>query len=157
MNRRPVLVAALAALLVAAVGGTLTDLGPWYQHLREPAWKPPNWAFGPIWTAIFAFSALSGVAAWRGARTPGGRNWVIGLFAVNASLNLLWSLLFFRLHRPDLALVEVVFLWASILALIVTFARRAPIASLLLVPYLVWVSAAAVLNYQVVLLNGPFE
>jgi tryptophan-rich sensory protein len=153
---RAILVAALAALAVAAIGGTLTDLGPWYQSLREPAWKPPDAAFGAIWTTIFALAAMSGVLAWRGDRTAAGRQWTIGLFATNGFLNVLWSLVFFRLHRPDFALVEVGALWLSIFVLIVVLFRKSVWASVLLVPYLVWVSTAAVLNYEVVRLNGPF-
>ncbi len=159
--RRPmrwdaVIVAALAAIAVAAIGGTLTDLGPWYQSLREPAWKPPDAAFGLIWTTIFALAAAAGVLAWRNERTSAGRQWIVGLFAVNGFLNILWSLIFFDLQRPDFALVEVAALWLSILALIVVLFRRSALASLLLAPYLVWVSVAALLNFDVVALNGPF-
>jgi tryptophan-rich sensory protein len=153
---RAIIVAALAALVVAGTGMTLTDLGPWYQSLREPSWKPPDAAFGAIWTTIFALAAASGVAAWRNARTSSGRYWILALFAINGFLNLLWSLIFFKLRRPDYAMVEVVFLWASILALIVVLYRRSVLASSLLVPYLVWVTIAAALNYEVVILNGPF-
>ncbi len=81
---------------------------------------------------------------------------MLGLFAANGFLNILWSLVFFKLHRPDFALVEVAALWLSILVLGVFLYRRAPLAGLLMVPYLVWVSIAAALNYQVVVLNGPF-
>jgi len=153
---RAIAIAAGAALLVAALGSTVTELGPWYQSLREPSWKPPDAAFGIIWTTIFALAAASGLAAWRNARTIAGKQWIIGLFAINGFLNVLWSLIFFKLHRPDIAIVEVVFLWASILALIVVLARRSLLASALLVPYLIWVSIAAALNYEVVVLNGPF-
>jgi translocator protein len=81
---------------------------------------------------------------------------VVVLFVVNGVLNLLWSPLFFKLRRPDWALVEVPFLWLSILVPIVAFARFSPFASLLLVPYLLWVSFAAVLNREIVRLNRPF-
>ena len=153
---RAIIVAALSAMLVAALGSTLTELGPWYHSLREPSWKPPDVAFGVIWTTIFTLAAISGVLAWRNAHTLSGRQWIIGLFAANGFLNVLWSLLFFKLHRPDIALAEVGLLWLSIFALIVALFRRSALASLLLVPYLVWVSIAALLNYDVVKLNGPF-
>jgi tryptophan-rich sensory protein len=151
-----VIVAALAAIAVAAIGGTLTDLGPWYYALKQPAWKPPDAAFGIIWTVIFALTALAAVIAWRRDRNPARRQWMIGLFALNGFLNILWSLIFFKLQRPDIALIEVAALWLSILALIVFLYRSAPLASALLAPYLVWVSAAALLTYDVVRLNGPF-
>ena len=150
-----VVVAAVSAVAVAAIGGTLTDLGPWYFSLKQPAWKPPDAAFGLIWTTIFALAALAAVIAWRRDPHPGRRQWLIALFAINGFLNILWSLIFFRLHRPDIALVEVGALWLSILVLMIVL-RRTPLASALLFPYLAWVSAAAVLNYDVVRLNGPF-
>ena len=153
---RPVLIAAGVALFIAGLGGTLTDTGPWYQALRKPPWQPPDWLFGPAWTMIFALATVSAVYAWRSAESRVQREWVIGLFALNGFLNVLWSTLFFALRRPDWALIEVAFLWLSILLPIVAFWRFARPASLYLLPYLVWVSFAAFLNLTVVRLNGPF-
>ena len=152
----PVATAGCAAIAIAAIGGTLTELGPWYHGLREPGWKPPDAAFGIIWTVIFSLAAAAGVLAWRADHTMRGRQWILGLFAVNGFFNILWSLVFFKLHRPDLSVIEVAALWLSILALIMFLYRRSPLAGLLMVPYLVWVSIAAALNYEVVVLNGPF-
>jgi benzodiazapine receptor len=153
---RPVLVAAAAATVVAAVGGTMTDLGPWYQSLRKPDWQPPNAAFAVIWTSIFAMAAASAVIAWRATTSPAVREWMIGLFALNGFANVLWSLLFFRMKRPDWSLVEVFGLWLTIAALMVFLARISRLASLLLSPYLAWVSIAALLNYDVSRANAPF-
>ncbi len=155
-KRRPVLVAAGAALFVGVLGGTITDLGPWYQSLQKPDWQPPDAAFGAIWTAIFALTAASAVIAWRHAPKGSEREWLLGLFALNGFLNVLWSLLFFRLHRPDWSLIEVVGLWLSIVALIIFTARHSRLAGALLTPYLIWVSLASVLNFDVVRLNPPF-
>lgn len=153
----PIIAAALAATTVGIAGGLLTDLSPWYYSLRSPSWKPPDWLFGPAWTAIFACAALSGLYAWTGSRRRADHARILTLFGVNAALNILWSVLFFRLHRPDWALVEVVFPWVSILALILGLARYSRAASWLLAPYLAWVSFAAVLNLAIVQLNGPFN
>ncbi|MBN9205489.1 TspO/MBR family protein [Methylibium petroleiphilum] len=153
---KPVLIAAAAALAVAGLGGLMTDLGPWYQQLVQPPWKPPDWLFGPAWTAIFALAAMAGVIAWRRAPQRVDREWMLALFALNGFLNVLWSLLFFRLHRPDWALFEVLLLWLSILLLIGVLARYARTASLLLLPYLAWVAFAGFLNLATVRLNGPF-
>lgn len=153
---RPVLVAAFASIFVALLGGTLTDLGPWYQALEKPAWQPPGPAFGIIWTAIFAMTAVAGVITWRRAPKGAEREWLIGFLALNGFLNVLWSLLFFRLKRPDWALAEVAFLWFSIVILIIFCSRHARWAGALLAPYLIWVTLAAVLNYDVVRLNAPF-
>lgn len=140
----------------AGIGAALTELGPWYFALRQPAWKPPDAAFGVIWTTIFTLCAISGWLAWQAADTTDLRRRVAGLFAANAFLNIFWSALYFKWQRPDWALIEVVFLWLSILALIVGLWRLSRWASLLLVTYLVWVSIAAVLNLETVWLNGPF-
>lgn len=157
---RPIAVAAGAALLVAVLGGLMTDIGPWYMSLKQPAWKPPDWAFGPIWTTIFALAAAAGVIGWRRAPTHAApraaRETMLALFAANGFLNVFWSLLYFRLHRPDWSLIEVPLLWLSVLLLIVLLARFAKTAAWLLAPYLVWVSIAAALNWQTVKLNGPF-
>jgi translocator protein len=149
-------VAAVAAVITAAVGATITDIGPWYLALRQPAWAPPIWLFGPAWTAIFGLCTISGATAWLAARTRTQAENIIGLFAMNGFLNLLWSFLFFRLHRPDYAALEVGVLWSSIAALIVVLWRISRPASALLLPYLAWVSFAAMLNRAIVELNGPF-
>ena len=152
----PVLIAGSLALITAAVGGTITRLDAWYYALRQPAWAPPDYMFGIIWTAIFALIAIAGVIAWEKAQTRRDVEITIGMFALNGFLNLGWSFLFFRMERPDYALYELFALWISILALIIFCGRFAKTASLLLVPYLIWVTTAGVLNYQVVQLNGPF-
>ncbi|CAM5793715.1 TspO/MBR family protein [Rhizobacter fulvus] len=153
---RPIAIAAGAALLVAVLGALMTDLGPWYASLKQPPWKPPDWAFGPIWTTIFALAAAAGVIGWRRASSRALREGMLVLFAANGFLNVFWSLLYFRLHRPDWSLWEVPFLWLSVLALILLLARFAKLAAWLLAPYLAWVAIAAALNWQTVRLNGPF-
>lgn len=145
--------AAVAATLLAAAGGSLTDLGPWYQNLVQPAFKPPDWAFPVIWTIVFACAATSGAWAWLRLPDRGERWMLAGLFALNGLLNMGWSLLFFTLKQPVWSLVEVVALWGSILALILFLRRRAPASAWLLAPYLAWVTVAAALNLEIVRLN----
>jgi len=140
----------------AGLGGALTELGPWYFALRHPEWKPPDAAFGAIWTLIFTLCAGSGALAWQAAGSHALRRRVAVLFAVNAVLNIVWSGLYFKLQRPDWALIEGVFLWASIWVLMVGVWRISRWASALLLPYAVWVSIAMVLNLETVRLNGPF-
>ena len=149
--------AAVLAILVAATGAALTDTGPWYESLKTPAWKPPDWAFGPVWTTILTLCAAAGILAWR--RTPSRQDRLVlfSLFALNALLNVSWSFLFFTLQRPDWALFEVALLWASIVALIFAVAKWSSFAAVLLIPYLAWVTTASVLNYEIVQLNGPFS
>jgi tryptophan-rich sensory protein len=157
LRMRAIVVAAGAAIFFAILGGTMTDLGPWYQALQKPPWQPPDQAFGVIWTTVFSLTAASGVIAWqRAASDRREREWLIGLFALNGFLNVAWTLLFFRLQRPDWALIEVGALWLSIVALIIFVSRHARRAGMLLIPYLIWVSLASVLNFDVVRLNAPF-
>lgn len=152
---QPVAVAALAAMVVAGLGASATDIGPWYYSLRKPWWQPPDWLFGPAWTLIYGLIALAGVKAWNAARDRRQGLRIVGVFALNALLNVLWSELFFHFQRPDWALIEVVAFWLSILVLIVTAASVSPVAGWLLVPYLAWVTFAGVLNLAVVRLNAP--
>lgn len=151
----PVIIAAGAATFVALVGMTITDLGPWYHALVMPRWAPPDAAYGIAWTVIFAFTALGGIYGWR-AMPVREHDTLIGLFALNGFLNILWSLLFFRLHRPDWALIELLVLWVSILAIVVYIWRRSIPGAILILPYLGWVTFAGYLNMTIVKLNGPF-
>jgi len=153
---RPLLLAFVLSYATAGIGGALTEIGPWYYALKQPAWKPPDAAFGVIWTLIFTLCAISGALAWRAADTRALRQRVAMLFGANALLNMLWSALYFKLQRPDWALIEVAFLWLSIAALIVGLWRLSRWASALLLPYLAWVSVASALNLATVQLNGPF-
>jgi benzodiazapine receptor len=121
-------------MCVAVLGGLLTDIGPWYKGLLQPAFKPPDAWFGPVWTLIFILAAAAGAVAWKQAPDRTKRYWLVGLFALNAGLNSLWSWLFFKLQRPDWALLEVGFLWLSIAALMWTMKSYSRRASALLLP-----------------------
>ncbi|UZK67876.1 TspO/MBR family protein [Sphingomonas sp. M1-B02] len=153
----PILTAAFAATAVAVLGATITDIGPWYRSLAQPDWAPPDAVYGMAWTAIFASTAIAGVTGWLATPDWREREWLLGMFALNGVLNLLWSLLFFRLHRPDWALIEVLGLWLSVAVLIVIIWRRSMVGAVLLIPYLLWVTFAGYLNMTIVNLNGPFS
>jgi tryptophan-rich sensory protein len=153
---RPALVTAMAVAAVALGGTLLTDLGPWYAKLHQPPWKPPDPWFGPAWTLIYTLLAVAAVRAWLGATRRGERRCLLWSFGLNACLNMAWSGLFFKLRRPDWALAEVTLFWLSILALILVTRRTDILGAWLLLPYLLWVAFAAVLNLAVVRLNAPF-
>ena len=153
---KPALAAAMCVGAVAAAGGWMTEIGPWYNGLKFPPWKPPNWAFGPIWTTILTLVAIGIVIAWRSVPDSQTRLWMLVLLAANGGLNVLWNYLFFTIRRPDLAFYEVIALWLSILAIILFVARFSSIAAILFAPYLIWVGIAAVLNRSIVKLNEPF-
>jgi tryptophan-rich sensory protein len=134
----------------------MTDLGPWYENLRKPEWQPPGWLFGPAWTLIFTLTAIAGVMGWINARSRADQRLIIILAAGNGALNVLWSILFFRLHRPDWSVIEVGALWLSVLAMLIGFGKSARVSGFLILPYLAWVAFAGFLNWEIVHLNGPF-
>lgn len=152
----PIMIAALAASFTALVGATITNIGPWYNSLVQPSWAPPAAAYGIGWTLIYMFTAVAAVTGWRAMPSSRDRESLIGLYALNGFLNVLWSLLFFRLYHPDWALVEVVALWLSVLSLILVTWPRSMLGAMLLLPYLGWVTFAGYLNMTIVQLNGPF-
>jgi tryptophan-rich sensory protein len=153
---RAIAVGLLSAMAVAALGASATDIGPWYQDLQKPSWNPPVWAFGPAWTIIFALTAISGIIAWLGATKKAIRQRILITFALNGLLNVLWSELFFKFHRPDWALLEVVALWLSIIAMMQVVSSVSLTSVRLLSAYLAWVTFAGILNLEIVRLNGPF-
>ncbi|MEM8791397.1 MAG: TspO/MBR family protein [Pseudomonadota bacterium] len=152
----PALVAGGVALACAVAGGVLTRLGPWYDNLVKPSFQPPDWLFGPAWTVIFTCTAIAGYRAWIAADAPDQQTTILILYLTNAVINAAWSAFFFTLRRPDWALWEVALLWFSIIAMIVATWPIEQTAALLLIPYLLWVSFAAILNLAVVRLNAPF-
>ena len=145
----------LVSFTAAGLGSiaTATSVDGWYQTLARPSWNPPDWVFGPVWTTLFAMMA---VAAWLIWRQAGLRQAAmpLGLFFAQLALNVLWSVLFFGLRRPDLAAFEIVLLWLAIAATIVAFWRRSRPAALLMLPYFFWVTFAAMLNFAIARLNS---
>ena len=148
--------AACGVVVTAAGGALVTQLGPWYYELEQPAWKPPDWLFGPAWTTIFLLMAFAFVVSWEQLPTTGGRLRLFGVFALNGGMNTLWSWLFFGRRRPDLALIEIVPFFGSIVLLTLTVAPLDRRAAWAFVPYLCWVMFAAVLNIAIVRRNAPF-
>jgi translocator protein len=139
----------------AGVGGAVTTpkIGTWYATLAKPSWNPPNWIFGPVWSALYCCMAIAAWLVWwqdgfSGATLP------LALFAVQLVLNVLWSCIFFGLEKPGLAYGEVLVLAAAIAATMIAFWQRSNIAGILFVPYLAWVSFASFLNFTIWRLNG---
>ena len=135
-------------LAVGFVGSfwTTPNLRPWYASLAKPAWTPPNWLFGPVWTALYLTMA---VAAWLVWRKDGGTAVPLRIFLFQLLLNLAWSGIFFKLRLPGAGFAEIVLLWLAILATAIGFWRTVPAAGWLLAPYLFWVSYAAALNVSI--------
>jgi len=140
------LVGWLALCLAASGTAFFVSTGGWYASLRKPAWNPPSWLFGPVWTLLYVMMA---VAAWLVWREGGWKNQArpLALFLFQWLLNVLWTPLFFGMHRAGLAYIEIVALWCVLTATLGLFWRVKKTAGLLLVPYLVWVTFAAALNF----------
>ena len=143
-------VLSFAASAVGAVASIQAK--SFYGQLAQPAWAPPGSVFGPVWTVLYASMAISAWLVWRSGGFSANRQ-ALSLFLTQLALNALWSWLFFAWHRGALAFADILALLVLILATIVCFWRVRPLAGALLIPYLLWVSFAAVLNYSVWQLN----
>ena len=152
----PILPIFALANLLAASSGAIFRPGPWYERIRKPPWRPPNWLFGPVWFVLYCMIAVSGWMVWRAA-PPDQVSFPIALYGIQLLLNACWSYCFFGLRRPGLALLEMSLLWIAIAATMAAFVSISELAALLLVPYLLWVSFAWVLNHAIWRLNknGP--
>lgn len=126
----------------------------WYKEIIKPSFNPPAWVFGPVWTTLFAMMGIAIFLVYEKGFTRKDVKTAIALFVGQFALNVLWSLFFFGLHNPTLAFVDIVFLWLAILATIISFSKISPPASKLLIPYLLWVTFAALLNLSIVILNA---
>lgn len=147
------LLAWLVVSFSAALVGSRFLPGEWYASLAKPSWTPPNGVFAPAWSLLYT---LMGIAAWLAWRRAGWRTGApaLGLFLLQLALNALWSFVFFGLHRPGLAFLEIAVLWVAILATLVRFWRVTPGAGILFLPYLAWVSFAACLNFALWRMNS---
>lgn len=144
----------LLCFAVAAAGGLANSYGltDWYPTLAKPWFNPPNWVFGPVWTVLYLMIAVAGARFWLADVPDGGR--AMAAWSVQLALNLGWSWVFFYGQAIGWALVVIVGLWLSILATIIAGWTKDRLASVLLFPYLAWVSFAAVLNFAIWRLNG---
>jgi benzodiazapine receptor len=138
-------------LAAGALGAAITApaIPTWYAGLAKPSFNPPDWLFGPVWTALYLMMAVAAWLVWR----RGAARAALLLFALQLVLNSAWSLLFFGIHRVDLALIDIVVLLAAIVATSLAFRRASTIAALLFVPYIAWVSFAMALNIAIWRLN----
>ncbi len=142
----------LALCFSASASAIFVSTGGWYAALHKPTWNPPAWVFGPAWTLLYFLMATSAWIVWReGGWKAQGR--ALGLFLVQWLLNALWTPLFFGLHQPGLAFAEIVALWLLLFLTVTSFWWVKKAAGALLLPYLSWVTFAAVLNFTIWRLN----
>jgi len=133
---------------------TSTSVDTWYPFLKKPAFNPPNWIFGPVWTLLFILMGISFYLVWR-HRFGGKPLLCVAIFAVQLLFNFLWSILFFGLKNPLWAFVDLCILWILIWVNLIVFYRITKLSGYLFLPYLLWVSFAGVLNYSIYVLNKP--
>lgn len=141
--------------LIGLVGSLFTfpSITTWYATLVKPELAPPNWVFGPVWTALYAFMGIAAFLIWEKGTERREVRIALGIFVAQLILNTLWTIIFFGLHSPAGAFVEIVILWLTILATIITFGRISKPAAWLLIPYIAWVTFADYLNYSIWQLN----
>lgn len=140
-------------VVLTVAGGSLIGYssipGPWYQELHKPSFNPPNWIFGPVWTALYVLIGIAGARAFIRERGM----WLPKIWFVQMALNFTWSPVFFSLQRPDLALVILVAMLLAILSFIALAWNRDRPSALLFLPYAAWVSFAGLLNGAIWWLN----
>jgi tryptophan-rich sensory protein len=145
----------LACLLAGFVGSaaTMSSIPTWYASLQKPAFNPPNWIFAPVWTTLFIMMGVAAFLVWDKGLENKKVRISLAIFGLQLLLNVLWSILFFGLQSPRYAFIDMIMLWASMLATIIYFYRISAVAAYLLIPYILWVSFAAALNLSIVILN----
>jgi tryptophan-rich sensory protein len=156
MNKIVLLIVSIVICQVAGFIGsifTTRTIPTWYASLIKPVFNPPNWIFGPVWTALFFLMGVSLYLVWqKGFDNPQVKIALL-IFAFQLVLNIIWSILFFGLRSPLLAFIEIIVLWIFILLTIICFYPISKPASYLLIPYILWVTFASVLNFAIFLLN----
>ncbi|MEO6497892.1 MAG: TspO/MBR family protein [Chitinophagaceae bacterium] len=154
-NSPKFIVALLIPLAIGGISGyiTATNVEGWFSTIQKPSFNPPNAVFAPVWTTLYFLMGIGLFLVWKQPKTTYCRTTAIAFFIVQLALNFFWSILFFNLHHPALAFLDIVLLWISILLMTIFFYKVKPLAGLLQIPYICWVSFASVLNYSIWQLN----
>lgn len=156
---KKLVISLLACQIAGAIGSifTMASLGNWYSALIKPSFNLPSWVFGPVWTVLFLLMGYALYIVWNSkSKTKEDRKAkkiALEMFASQLLLNIAWSAFFFGLHSPLAAFVNIIFLWAFIILTIMKFDKVSNSAAFILIPYLLWVTFAAILNFAIVLLN----
>jgi len=156
MNRTAKLITSILICLFAGLVGsvfTMPAIPTWYAGLNKPSFSPPNWLFGPVWTTLYVLMGISFFLVWEKLKKNPKAKSALDIFVLQLVLNCLWSVIFFGLKAPLLALIEIILLWLVILITIINFFKISKTAGWLLVPYLAWVSFASFLNWTIWRLN----
>lgn len=150
-NLAKLLISIIGVQIVAFLGSlfTMSSVSTWYATLPKPSFNPPSWVFGPVWTILFLMMAVAAYLIWKKGWKHREVRVALYVFIGQLALNLLWSVLFFGLHSPLAALYEIIILWLAILLTILVFYKISKPAAYLLIPYILWVTFAAVLNFAI--------
>lgn len=142
-------------LAIGALGSyyTIPEISGWYQTIQKPSWNPPNGIFGPVWTTLYILMGVALYLVWKTPNSKRTKPIVVSFFMIQLGLNFLWSFIFFNQHRIGLALANIILLWIFILLTILSFSKVNKTAAWLLIPYILWVSFAMLLNYSIWQLN----
>jgi len=132
---------------------TLAAIPTWYSTLNKPPFSPPNWIFGPVWTALYFLMGVAAFLIWKKGLKNKQVKKALTYFVAQLAFNFLWSFLFFGLHSPILGLLDILILWVLILITMIKFYKLSKPAVYLLIPYILWVSFATILNLSIVILN----
>lgn len=149
----------VVSIVVCQVAGgigavfTTPAIPTWYAGLNKPAFNPPNTVFFPVWTTLYTLMGIAVFLVWRKDLSERPVRVAVGIFAIQLVLNTAWSIIFFGLQSLFVALIAIAFLWIAIVVNIVTFWRISKAAGALLIPYILWVSFASLLNYSIWMLN----
>ena len=145
----------VAAEIIGITGSvfTISSIPTWYASLNKPSFNPPNWIFGPVWTILYATLGLSAYLIWKKGWVNKDVKITLGIFALQFIVNLKWTFLFFGLHSTLLGLIAIAILWVLIVLTIIKFYQLSKPAGLLMIPYLLWVSFATLLNFYIWKLN----
>ncbi len=143
------------SLLAGAIGSifTTSSIGDWYAYLQKPELSPPNWLFGPVWITLYILMGIAAALVWQKELRDNQVKRALSIFILQLVLNTLWSIIFFGLKNPGLALIEIIIMWLTILWTIISFYKVSRPAAYLLLPYILWVSFATYLNYAIWRLN----
>lgn len=146
-----IIIAIIVSQLAGIIGSIFTTpaITGWYATIAKPEFAPPNWVFGPVWITLFALMGIAAGLVWAKGLERKDVRIALGVFVGHLVLNTLWSIIFFGLKSPGGAFIEIVFLWISILASTVLFAHISKPAAWLMLPYILWVTFAAFLNYSI--------
>lgn len=146
----------IIAQMAGFIGSLFTadSVDTWYKEISRPSFTPPDWLFAPVWITLYVLMGISAFLIWKKGANKKEVKAALIIFFIQLVLNSLWSIIFFGFHLTLIAFIEIILLWVAILFMVIKFYSISKAASLIQIPYLLWVSFASVLNFSFVALNA---